>query len=205
MIRPRIGRLGRDEQGSALTEFGLLAPVLIVLLLGAFDMGHSLYARSVLEGSLQKAARDSSLETGTVAENQAVIDNLVRGQMNDIGIDNEDITIRRRYYRSFSAASAANAEPYTDNNHNNKCDNGEPYEDRNNNSTRDVDGGDAGQGGAEDTVLYTVTLNFKRLFPIANFIGLSDREVIQASTVMNNQPYGEQGSYAAATTRHCPA
>ena len=205
MTRRRIGRLGRDEQGSALTEFGLLAPVLIVLLLGAFDMGHSLYARSVLEGSLQKAARDSSLESGTVVANQTVIDNMVRGQLNDLGISNADITIQRRYYRTFSAAAAANAEPYTDNNHNDECDNGEPYEDRNNNNPRDEDGADAGQGGAEDTVLYTVTMNYERLFPIAAFIGLSDRQIIQASTVMNNQPYGEPASYAAATTRHCPA
>jgi Flp pilus assembly protein TadG len=196
--------LAQEESGAALTEFGLILPVLAVTLMGAMDAGHTLYTRSVLEGAVQKAARDSGLESGVVAANQEEIDAEIRDQLNSLGIRDADIFITRRYYRTFSAASAAAGEPFTDTNGNGDCDEGEPYEDHNNNSTHDADGADGGQGGAKDTVQYTVRVNYRRFFPIAGFIGIPERVNMQAVTVMNNQPYGEQGSYAAMTVRNCP-
>lgn len=201
----RPDSLGRDERGATLTEFGLLIPVLALLLVGSLDVGHSLYMRTLLDGAVQKAARDSGLESGTVAANQTTIDNRVRTQLRKLGIEDSEITIRRRYYRTFSAASAAQAEPFTDNNGNGRCDAGEPYTDQNNNSVRDADGADGGQGGAMDTVVYTVSVNYERMFPLASFIGVPDRVQMSGSTVMSNQPYGDQGSYTAPTVRNCPA
>jgi len=204
LMRP--GRaLARSERGAALTEFAILIPVLAMLLVGAFDLGHTLYLRSLLDGALQKAARDSGLETGTVAANQAAIDGNVRQQLRSLGLDDNEITIRRRYFRTFSAAAASQGEPFTDTNTNGRCDNGEPYEDRNLNNTRDADGGDAGQGGAKDTVVYTVTVNYPRMFPLHNFIDVPERIAVSGSTVMSNQPYGEQASYGATVVRNCPA
>ena len=200
-----FGGLGRDQRGATLTEFGLLIPVLALLLVGALDVGHSLYMRTLLDGAIQKAARDSGLENGTVAATQTTIDGRVRTQLRKLGLDDSEITIRRRYYRTFSAASAAQGEPYTDTNGNGACDAGEPYEDRNNNNTRDADGADGGQGGAKDTVVYTVSVDYDRMFPLASFIGVPERMQMSGSTVMNNQPYGDQGSYAAPTVRNCPA
>lgn len=206
-VRKLSGReqLLRDDRGATIVEFGLLIPVLGLLLMGMFDIGHSLYTRAILEGAVQGAARNSGLESGTEAANQASIDGYVRGQIRRLGIPDGDITITRRFYRSFSAAAAAAGEPFTDSNSNTRCDNGEPYEDRNHNRVRDADGGDAGQGGATDSVLYTVRLNYERMFPLYRFLGLSNRATVQASTVMNNQPYGDQGSYAPPVVRNCPA
>jgi len=45
-------RLARASEGTAVTEFGLIAPVLFVLLFGAFDVGHTLYMKSVLQGAV---------------------------------------------------------------------------------------------------------------------------------------------------------
>ncbi len=198
-----IRRLHRDESGAALTEFGLLVPVLALLMMGAMDMGHSLYVRSVLDGALQKAARDSGLEAGTIEARQAIIDKFVTQQLNALGVRNENIKITRRYYRSFAAASAAAGEPFTDTNKNGKCDDGEPFEDHNNNKVHDPDGADGGQGGAKDTVILTVKADYPRLFPMAGLAGLPKNVVMEASTVMNNQPYGEQSQYGAPTVRHC--
>jgi Flp pilus assembly protein TadG len=200
----RLRRLGRREDGTAITEFGLLIPVVAVLLMGAMEAGHTLYVRSVLEGSIQRASRDSGLETGTDSTIQTTIDNKVRTQLNDLGIDNNEITIRRRFYRSFAQASSAVAEPFTDNNGNGRCDAGEPYQDDNRNSTWDADGGDGGQGGAQDTVVYTVAVDYERMFPVDALFGLSGRVQMEGSTVMNNQPYGDQGSYGASIVRNCP-
>ncbi len=193
--------LAQDRRGATLVEFGLLMPVMGMLLVGTFDIGHTLYLKAVLQGELQKSARDSGLETGSYAATQAALDTRIRDQVHRLG-KSSNVTITRRSYRSFSKAAAAQSEPFTDQNANSQCDNGEPYEDQNGNGVRDLDGGNAGQGGAKDSVLLTVKVSYARLFPLHKFISVSDTVNLEAKTVMNNQPYGEQGSDTPAT-RNC--
>lgn len=207
MIRALLSRLRSDERGATVVEFAIIAPVMGMLLLGAFDFAHSLYVRAVLQGIVQKTARDSTLEDSTEADAQTALDAKVKSQALALA-NNATITITRRYYRTFSQASAAKAEAFTDSTSgiykNGKCDNGEPYQDDNNNNVWDKDGGNAGQGGAKDATLYTVEMSYPRFFPIYNFIGGSKTTKITAATVLKNQPYGDQGSYAAPTVRNCP-
>ena len=63
------------------------------------------------------------------------------------------------------------------------------------------DGEEPGQGGADDAVLYTVSVKYKRLFPMAKMFGWSSDLTVKASTVLRNQPYGEQATpnYAKCT------
>ncbi len=197
-----IRALRRDERGATVVEFAIVAPVMGMVLLGAFDVAHTLYMRSVLQGIVQKVGRDAALESGTDADEQTTLDNEVKAQVRALA-NNSTVTITRRYYRTFSKAAAAAAEPWTDTNHNGTCDAGEPYEDDNLNSNWDKDGADAGQGGAKDAVLYTVTVSYPRFFPIYNFVGGSHTTTISGATVLANQPYGDQGSYASPVVRHC--
>jgi Flp pilus assembly protein TadG len=199
-----IAALRRDRRGAALVEFAIIAPVMGLVLLGAFDTGHSLYMRAVLQGIVQKVARDSALESGTVTQQQTALDNKVRASVAAIA-NNANITITRRFYRTFADAAAAQPEPYTDTNHNGTCDQGEPYQDENLNNTWDRDGGDAGQGTAKDRTVYTVSLSYPRLFPLYKIIGGSNTTRISAATVLENQPYSDQSSYGAAVVRNCTA
>ena len=189
----------RDKKGATIVEFALVAPVMGMVLLGAFDVGHTLYMRSVLQGILQKAARDATLETGLVTATQTNLDDKVRTQVRALA-NNSTITFSRKYYRTFSNAASAQFEPYTDTNGNGTCNGGEPYQDNNNNSSWDRTGGNTGAGGAKDAVLYTVTVSYPRFFPIYQFVGGSDTTVLTASTVLRNQPYGDQ---AVPTVRNC--
>jgi Flp pilus assembly protein TadG len=198
------GALLRDEAGVTIVEFAMVAPVLGLVLLGAFDVAHTLYTRAALQGIVQKTARDSSLESGSESAQQTALDNKVKDQVRALA-NNATINITRRYYRTFSDAAAARAEPWTDTNGNGTCDGSEPYEDTNRNSTWDADGANSGQGGAKDTALYTVTMSYPRFFPIYNLVGGSNTTKISATTVLRNQPYSDQGSYAAAVVRNCPA
>lgn len=195
--------VAQDRRGATIMEFGLVAPVLCLFMLGAFDTAHTLYMRGVLQGIVQKTARDSSLEGGTTAASQLALDNKVRAQVKALAA-NATITFSRRFYRTFSAAAAAQAEVWTtDTNNNGVCDAGEPFTDTNNNGVRDLDGGDSGQGGAVDRALYTVTVSYPRMLPIDKFIGGSATTKLVARTILENQPYTDQGSYAAPTTGHC--
>lgn len=194
--------LRRDAKGATIVEFAMVAPVMGLVLLGAFDVAHTLYMRAVLQGIVQKTARDSALETGTDSTTQTNLDNEVRAQVRALA-NNSTVTIARRYYRTFSKAASAQAEAWTDTNHNGTCDAGEPYQDDNLNGVWDKDGANSGQGGAKDAVLYTVTVSYPRFFPITNFIGGSNTTVITASTVLKNQPYGDQASYGTSVVRNC--
>ena len=92
---------------------------------------------------------------------------------------------------------------YSDTNSNGRCDANEPYEDANRNSTWDADGGNAGQGGAKDATLYTVTISYPKIMPVTRLIGGSATTTLTAQTVLRNQPFGDQDVYAAPVVRNC--
>lgn len=204
-VRPVPAALLADDRGATVIEFAIVAPVLAVLMLGGFDTAHSLYMRAVLQGVVQKTARDSALESGTDTAQQAIIDDKVKAQVRAIA-NNAEIEITRRYFRTFAKAAAQTAEAFpgaNDTNRNGKCDNNEIFSDDNGNGVRDMDGGDSGQGGAKDRTLYTIVVSYPRFFPLYTVIGGSKVTKISAATVLANQPYGDQGSYGAAKVGHC--
>lgn len=207
IVRRFLSRLRCDRRGATVVEFAIVAPVMGMVLLGAFDVSHTLYMRGVLQGIVQKVARDSTLEDSAATSEQAILDARVTAQVKALA-NNSTVTITRRFYRTFSQASAARAETFVDSAtgiyRNGTCDNGEQYEDANRNGTWDKDGGNAGQGGAKDAVLYTVEVSYPRFFPIYKMIGGSQTTKITGSTVLKNQPYGDQGVYGAAQVRNCP-
>ena len=194
--------LARDRRGVTIVEFGIVAPVLALLLVGGLDMAHTLYMQAALEGAVQKTARDSALESGVDPVTEAALDQRVADQVHQLN-KNATFAAKRRYYRTFSDANAAKEETYTDTNGNHTCDNGEPYQDINDNKHWDRDGGDEGQGGAKDRVLYTVSISYPRMLPLATWLGFSPTVDMKATTVLENQPYAEQGKYAPPTWRNC--
>ncbi len=200
----QLAAFSRDRRGAAAVEFAIIAPVMAVMLLGACEITHTLYMRTVLQGVVQKVSRDATLESGATTEHQNLLDDRVREQVREIA-NNSQIIISRRFYRTFAEAANARAEVWTDTNNSGTCDDGEPYEDANHNQVWDADGGNAGQGGAKDATLYTVRVSYPRFFPLGSFIDGSERTEVSAKTVLRNQPYSDQGSYAAKVIRNCPA
>lgn len=196
-------RLARDTRGATLVEFAFVAPVMSLLIIGGFDTAHVLYTRAILQGIVQKVARDAALETGTDAQVSAALDARVKAQVSLL-VPKAQPVFTRRFYRTFSLAAAAKAESFTDTNKDGTCDAGEPYVDANNNTVWDADGGDQGQGGAKDRTLYTVTVPYTHLFPLWKFIGGSNTVNLVATTILQNQPYSDQASYGTATVRNCP-
>ena len=191
-------RLKRGSDGAALTEFALVAPVLILLIMGIFDMGHSSYTNALMNGAIQKAARDLTLETGVV--NQDDIDARVVAQVRNVVPATADIELVKLSHFEFE--DIGQPEEYTDNNGNMQCDDGEPYIDYNNNGQWDANRGAEGIGGAKDAVLYTVNVSYDRLLPMAYLAGLSDTINLSASTVLRNQPYAEQ--VVSVSEGNCP-
>lgn len=191
--------LARDCTGSYLVEFAVAAPVFLMLTMGAMDVGHTLYAKAVLHGAVEKAGRDSALETGAASATQATIDANVVSAVKALNKD-ATVSISRQYYHDFSTAKQSKMEPYTDTNHNGSCDNNEPFVDYNNDGSRDMDSGISGQGLAKDVTVYSATMTYPRLFPTARLLGFPSTVTLSAKTVLANQPYADQ---ADAAVGHC--
>ena len=198
MIRLRpFRRLRANSDGATLVEFAFVAPVLIVGIMGIFDMGFTMYARSVMQGALQQSARASTLETGPGAA--AALDARVAAAIRDVA-PGADVQFTRKNYSTFQ--DVGQPEVFTDNNGDGECNAGEPFEDANFNGSWDEDRGADGSGGARDAVLYSATATYDRLLPMAGLIGMDEQITIKAATVLRNQPYDEQGD-REPVTEHC--
>ncbi|MEO1967865.1 MAG: TadE family protein [Sphingomonadaceae bacterium] len=198
MTQNSIQNLRHDRNAVTAVEFGILAPVMMVLMMGFCDLTYQIYAESILTGAVQQAGRNSGIEGG--ADNSATIDSqviaLVSPVVNNLSqscTGSNDGTStwcsKRKNYDSFSAVAP---EPFTDANENGVRDTGECFTDINNNGTWDADPGLAGQGRASDVTAYTMAITYPRLFPLAGMIGLSSKVTISATTLLKNQPYAAQ-------------
>lgn len=184
-------RLRRDQRGVTALEFAVAGPVLIVLLMGIFDIGHMAYVSAVLHGAVEESARNGTLEAvDTAAQDQAIasiVGNVAPGVT---------IAVTRSSYYDFS--DIARPEAWNDANSNGTCDNGETYTDENKNGQWDADIGKSGNGGANDVVVYTVKATYKPLFPIPGLTNRDNSRTLTAIAVRKNQPYALQSSYGSA-------
>lgn len=198
MTRPSKNLL-RDQRGVAVIEFALIAPVLMIVLMGLCDLAYNMYTTEMLQGAIQKAARDSTIEGAAV--NPAQLDGIVTKAVHAVA-SGATLKFDRRAYANFT--DAARPEDFTDVDADGMCNNGEPFEDSNGNGTWDLDPGKSGFGGARDAVLYSVTVTYQRAFPIAGFIpGQTNDFTLTADTVLRNQPYGGSNASSVPVTGNC--
>jgi Flp pilus assembly protein TadG len=181
--------LRENHEGAALVEFALIAPIFLLMLLGAFDLGQSIYARAVLQGAVQDAGRDAGLESGQ--EGLTQIDEYVLGQVKHIAPAGAVVTSRKNY-KAF--ADVGKPEDFDDANNNNSYDADECFTDINGNGTWDTDRSKGGLGGADDVVVYTATLTYNRIVPLWKFMGWSEQNSVSATTTLRSQPFGDQAT-----------
>jgi Flp pilus assembly protein TadG len=198
----RIRRILRNNSGIAAVEFALLAPVFLGVLLTVFEFGFAFYARAVLQGAVEEAARTASLEnTEFTAISQRVSDqvtNVIPASDADTDISFELDPV---YYSNY--VDLVLPEDFEDNNNNDQWDSNECFVDRNSNATYDTDVGLEGRGGAQDVVAITATLSYARPFPLWRMFGLEPRQTIRVSTYLRNQPFSAQA--AQTSVQICPA
>lgn len=202
MIRPArslaalLRRLDGDTRGTTLTEFAVVGPVLILMIMGLFDIAHTQYTASLVNGAMQRAARDLTLENA--GSRQSNIDARVRAQIETVVPGSAEIEFEKLSHFDFS--DIKRPEEIVSGNGDQTCDPGERYIDANDNGRFDLDRGKSGIGGARDAVLYTAVVTYPRMFPMYGLAGLSEEVRIEASTVLRNQPYDEQDRTASEGT-----
>lgn len=188
MTRP-LRRLLADTRGMATLEFVLLAPLVLLMVFGIFDLGHIMLTNSMLSGAVEKAGRDSTLE----AADAATIDAQVRKQVRII-VPGAEPTFERLSYQDFG--NIGKPEPFVDKNGNKTRDPGECFQDVNGNGRWDTSAATSGQGTASQVAVYRVTVSYPHVFPMATFISMvtgrpqnNDVVTLSAATMLRNQPY----------------
>jgi len=205
----------KDEQGSTLVEFALIAPVFLFMLLGTFEIGYGIYMRSALNGAIQHAARSATLENASDPDVRRQTDDEVRDILKAVNgnLTDADIRITRRSYLNFS--NVERIETYTDTNSNGTCDNNEVYVDENGNGSWGTVGR-ADNGGARDAVLYSINVTYGSIFPFDTFTrdarnqdasftlnGLKNTRTLKSATLLKNQPFGDQAARGAGSNSNC--
>lgn len=157
----RLRALRRDDRGIAITEFGFVAPLFLLMLMGIFDQGFAMYIQSTLQGAVQDGARRASLENTQWADIEAGVNRQIRNVVPS-GDPNTEIsfTLNSNVNQSYSELEMGEYfideerapfvrnnqydgdEAFTDSNSNGIWDTGEPYTDKNRgvkNGVRDTD------------------------------------------------------------------
>jgi Flp pilus assembly pilin Flp len=206
MIRPShpvrrafVRHLIADRSGATLVEFAFVAPILIMMIMGIFDMAHTQYTSALLNGAMQKAGRDMTLENA--GSQQANNDERVRQQVLTVLPAGAEVEFKRLSHFDFSDIGEPEEVIEPAPTANRRCDPGETYIDDNDNGRWDPDRGQVGNGGARDAVLFTAEVSYDRLFPMDQLIGLPGRVQLRATTVLRNQPFDEQDR--STDTRPC--
>lgn len=183
-----LAQLLRDVRGTTALEFGFVAIPLVLFISGGLEYGWRAFATSVLQGELDKAARSSETEGATNTD----IDAALRKALKPFAAP-ADILITRESFEDFS-----HMRPETltyDANDNDVWDSKDCFIDANGNGKWDADLGRDGRGGAQDVMLYKVSMSYTALTPIDAMIGRPGRVVLNGSTIVKNQPFAAQSSY----------
>lgn len=200
--RGLLRRVLRNNRGVSVVEFALIAPVFIGMLLVVFEFGFAFYAKAVLQGAVEEAARTASLENTSWDRLSDRVNRQVRNVIPASDADTEiSFDLDPVYYANYVDINLP--EDFEDNNNNNEWDSDECFVDRNGNGVYDTDVGLSGRGGAQDVVTITATLTYVRPFPLWKLFQLDSTQTIRVSTYLRNQPFSAQA--AIANVRICPA
>ena len=123
MIKPLL----QQEDGATLTEFGLVAPMFILMIMGVFDMAHTQYTRGMMNGAMQAAGRDLTLESA--GSLQGSIDQVVIDRVQTVVPANATIQLEKLSH--FEFADIGEAEEFDDDNGDGICNKNELFADAN--------------------------------------------------------------------------
>ncbi|VWX54346.1 TadE/TadG family type IV pilus assembly protein [Novosphingobium sp. 9U] len=200
MIRAALQRWRGDRRGVAAIEFALIAPVVVLMVVGTIEISHMLTVQVSLDGAVAEAARVAAVRLDQSEDTRdTTMRDYVTKRMSAFPIANgQSVSITTKVYRTFGSSYP---EGFTDTNGNGRYDGpfllfaGEPFDDRNKNGVRDLASQITGKlGGPGDVVAYTAEFPAALYFDYFSFIAGADGFTLKASTVVRNEPVKSSGT-----------
>jgi Flp pilus assembly pilin Flp len=193
MPRFALSRLKRDQRGATILEFGFVAPVFCLMLMGGMDVAYSIYIRTIASGTLEHAARTGSLEGATPSQIRSAIRANIYNILPNNARTESNVVIETKSYTDYSRIDAA--EKITvDNDNDGVVDSGDCWIDEDANNEYGTNEGLSGMGGSDDSVYYNVDITYNKLFPFYKMVGMPQSQTLTVKTLVINQPYGTQAS-----------
>lgn len=197
--RKVLNAFAQDTLGATAVELAMIAPVLILVLVGIIELSMAMFINTVVEGSLKDASRlglTGQIQEGS-SNTQALVDMLNEASLGLLGLTTADVTTlvyenfayvgKGEEFTDLDGDGSWTPGPYTHTDGTVYPD-GEPWVEVNGNGVYDEDFGVAGLGAQGDIVLYTVEYNWNflsgQVIPI-----LSGIIPMRASIVVRNEPY----------------
>lgn len=178
----------RNDDGITALEFTLVAPVLLLLMFGTIEFSLIMFVTATIESATSNASRlGKTGYTEIGISQQDMIFNMIKDRTSAL-INTDNLEITAKSYSAFN--EIGESEPFNDQNGNGTYDTGEPFDDINHNAQWDADMAQAGLGGANDIVLYTVHYDWHVITPLISSLITDDGTFpITASVVVKNEPY----------------
>ncbi len=179
----------KEQAGTSLVEFAVIAPVLMAFIIGIVDLGYTAFTQVSLDAAVAQAARDAIATSKGCIDNEARVNTIkdsITGSMKGF-LQREEPEITLKSYADFNSVHPP--EPFTDTNDNGRYDQGEPFDDIfiQNSEWDDDPGLIDNAGGPGGIVMYTAKFHLKRIVPPIRYLELTD-PVLQASTIVRNEP-----------------
>ena len=196
-IKTLLQALRSDRAGATIVEFALVAPALLIVLLGGLDFSYRAYVHSLLQGSLNDAARRASVESPDMGGDKSVtiedrVKEIVKGSTDRVAPSGTLVVTQKNYFDFSGIGNPEKIVKDVGGDGSYDEDDGDCFEDINANGTFDLDAGRTGRGGANDVVFYEASLSMKALTPLRSFVGGDDTYRLKAQTAIRNQPWDEQ-------------
>ena len=176
--------LARRDDGVTAIEFALLAPALLLIVMGVIEFSLISFVSTVMESATAITARlgKTGYVPTTMTRQQEIINSI---DTKTSGLLNKNlITVVTKAYSSFAVIGGEPCLTAT-------CGAGTAnvdYVDVNGNNQWDADLGQAGLGGPGDAVVYTVSYPWRIMTPIISSI-IGSTYNITVRTVVRNEPY----------------
>lgn len=177
-----------DGAGSAVVDFAILGPALVLALIGILEVAVLMLTQILLQTAVGDAARSGIVGTGRDGLSRAELVRRVAERIGGTLLDPERLHLDTLVYPSFD--SIGRPEPFTDVDGNGRHDAGEPFTDVNGNGRWDTDMGASGLGGPGAIVLYRVRYDWRPMTPLLRGLlpGGGALE-LQASYAVRNEPF----------------
>ncbi|MEQ8226541.1 MAG: pilus assembly protein [Rhodospirillales bacterium] len=190
-FRRIFGRaLADDQRGSSLVEFGLAAPLVVLMIIGTVEFGMILFVSTLMESALRDAARFGI--TGQEPEGGTRLEQIIAiVEKRTIGlVDMTDAKVEVKIYPTFG--DVGRGESFVDGNGNGAYDAGETFTDENGNGVHDADIGEDGAGDAGAIVAYRMEYAWPLRTPMAGqLIGEDGKFVLRSAVAVRNEPYDQ--------------
>lgn len=181
-----LRELRQSNSGTSFVEFAIVAPVLVLMIIGIMEIAMIMFVSSLVEGGVREAARFGL--TGSTPPGQSreefVVQRIQEITMGLVQVDDTNVTVS--VYPSFG--DIGQPEPFTDQNGNDSYDEGEPYTDINGNNDWDDDMGQAGAGGPGEIVLYKIDYEWNLLSGLL-VESFGSSIAMSTSMAVRNEPY----------------